>query len=118
MEINPRFSANIALAVNVGVDFPFLFSKLAMKEDIEVKKNNRFNEYCQWLLPGDILNFIFNKKRFNQEIGYFFKKPKNLTYAILSKEDPLPAFAALLSLFINLVGNFQNLKSKLKANKQ
>ncbi|MFG6121502.1 carboxylate--amine ligase [Thalassobacillus sp. B23F22_16] len=117
MEINPRFSANIALAVNVGIDFPFIFSELSLSKEVGTKINNKFNEYCQWLLPGDLLNFAFNKKRFNQEIGYFFNKPKNISYAILSKEDPLPTVATVLSTFINLVGNLKNLQAKLKASK-
>lgn len=118
MEINPRFSANIALAVNIGIDFPLLLAKIALNEEVvQLKKNTKINEYCQWLLPGDILNFIFNKNRFKQEIGYFFNKPKNLYYAVLSKEDPLPAVATILSMFINLLGNLKNLKSKLKASK-
>jgi carbamoylphosphate synthase large subunit len=118
MEVNPRFSANIALAVHVGIDFPYLFTKLATNEKVDFKRNNKFNEYCQWLVPGDILNFIFNKKRFDQEIGYFFKKPKNLHYAILSKDDPIPMVGNVLSMVLNLFSSLKNLKAKLNASRK
>lgn len=117
MEINPRFSANIALAVHVGVDFPLLFTKMALEQEVPIVRNNKLNTYCQWLLPGDILNFIFNKNRFKQEIGYFIGKPKNMCYAILSKDDPLPVMAAIISIFKNFAGNIKNLKYKLKADR-
>lgn len=115
MEINPRFSANIALAVNVGVDFPLILTKLALNEDVQLVRNNKINQYCQWLIPGDLLNFIFNKNRFNEEVGYFFKKPKNIYHAIYSKDDPIPAAVNFLSIFIYSFRNLKNLKSKIKA---
>lgn len=118
MEINPRFSANIALAVNLGVDFPLFYSMLATGEKLDIKRNNRFNEHCQWLLPGDILNFIFNKNRFKQDVGYFFNKPKNIHYAILSKRDFMPAIGTVLSMLLNLPGSLKNLKAKLNADKK
>src|SRR5699024_3180839 len=83
IEINPRFARNIELAVNVGVNFPLYLTQLARGEKVEKKINTEIEQYCQWLVPGDLLNFIFNKNRFKQDVGYFFKKPKNLTYAIL-----------------------------------
>lgn len=118
IEINPRFSANIALAVNVGVDFPNYLVKLSMDEKVQKKFNDIREAYCQWLIPGDLLNFIFNKNRFKQEVGYFFKKPKNLTYAILSKQDPMPMVANILSLFTTVITNFSDLLVKLKSSKR
>lgn len=117
MEINPRFSANIALAVNVGIDFPVIFTKLATNKEIEFVRNTKFDEYCQWLIPGDLLNFIFNKNRFNQEIGYFFNKPKKIYDAIFSKEDFMPTIGLFLSMFTNLFSSLKNLRMKLKSSK-
>lgn len=117
MEINPRFSANIALAYYVGIDFPLIYSKLATNTEVEFVRNNKFNEFCQWLIPGDILNFIFNKDRFNQEIGYFFKKPKKMYDAILSKDDFMPTIGLIISLFTNLFSSLKNLRTKLKSSK-
>lgn len=116
MEINPRFSANIALAVHVGVDFPLLLTKLALNENVKTVVNKKEDQYCQWLIPGDLLNFIFNKNRFNEEVGYLFNKPKNLCHAIYSKDDPLPFIVNFLSLFTGFIKNLKNLKEKLSAN--
>lgn len=118
MEINPRFSANINLAVQLGIDYPLYFVKLALGKDIEFIKNQKFNEYCQWLLPGDILNFIFNKDRFNQEIGYLVKKPKSIYYAILSKNDLKPILGLILSMIVYFPINIKNLFFKLKVSKK
>ena len=116
IEINPRFSANISLAVSLGIDFPLYYTKLSLGEKIQGKINEEFNSFGQWLIPGDLLNFIFNKKRFKQEYGYFFKKPKKLTHAIFSKSDIKPFFTNLISLILNLVTNIQDLIVKLGAN--
>lgn len=113
MEINPRFSANIALAVGLEIDFPLYFAKISLNEEVEAKRNEQYEQYAQWLLPGDIMNFIFNKGRFKQEIGYFFKKPMNLTYAIGSKHDVKPAIINILTLFVNIKNNVSNLLKKI-----
>src|SRR5699024_4624411 len=118
MEINPRFSANIALAVQLGIEFPIIYTKLALQERVSLKGNDRYERYCQWLIPGDLLNFILNKKRYRQEIGYFFNKPKNLYYAILSKRDFKPVLIHILSIFLNIFGNLKNLKAKLSSSKR
>lgn len=68
MEINPRFSANIALAVELGIDFPLYFAKISLNEEVETTRNEHYEQYAQWLLPGDIMNFIFNKERFKRWI--------------------------------------------------
>jgi len=109
MEINPRFWGTLNLSLKVGVNFPELLIKMEMGEEIKPVINKHFEEYCQWLLPGDFLNFIFNKDRFNQEINYFFNKPKRFHYAIFSKDDPLPVLGALLSYIVDLFN-----KEKLK----
>lgn len=118
IEINPRFSANISLAVNVGIDFPLYYTRLALDQIVDVKFNTSANSYAQWLIPGDLLNFIFNKDRFRQKVGYFFNKPDDLTHAIFSKDDIKPFFANILSLFINFFSNIRDLLVKLKANKE
>ncbi|MFW5891178.1 MAG: ATP-grasp domain-containing protein [bacterium] len=109
MEINPRFWGTLNLSLKVGVNFPELLIKMEMGEEIKPVINESFEEYCQWLLPGDFFNFVFNKDRFNQTINYFFNKPKKFHYAILSKDDPLPVLGAVLSYIIDLFN-----KEKLK----
>lgn len=98
MELNPRFWGTLNLSIQVGVNFPVMLVKMALGEKNEDAFNNRYDEYCQWFLPGDLLNFIFNKKRFNQEFGYFFKRPDKFYHVTFLKEDPLPVIATIFSI--------------------
>lgn len=100
MEINPRLSATIRLSCFVGVDFPYLIVKNALKENTDVIINDKFDNYCQWFFPGDLLNFVFNKNRFKQEFGYIFKKPKKLCHMTFDKNDIKPFLANMLAYFI------------------
>lgn len=113
MEINPRLSATIRLSSFVGVDFPYLIAKSALEEEIEVIKNTKFDYYCQWLIPGDLLNFLFNSKRFEQEYGYFFNKPENLCHMTFLREDIAPYFANLVAYSISSI-KLSKIKSFLR----
>lgn len=62
MEINPRFWGSVELAVRSGVDFPALYAKLARGEKIEPVKNYKVGVKCRWLIPGDILRYINERK--------------------------------------------------------
>jgi len=113
MEINPRFSANIALAHFVNINFANQFVKLSLGTESSFKKNEIIDQYCQWLFPGDVLNYVFNKKRKEEKINYFFNKPYNLKDAIFSKHDPLPGLAQFVTIFSSKE-NFKSLKEKMK----
>lgn len=93
MEINPRMSATIALSCYVGVNFPLYITKFALGEKFtETHRNIKFNHFCQWFIPGDFLNFVYNPKRFKQEFGYFGFFRKNLTHMTFDKNDIKPFF--------------------------
>jgi len=51
---------------------------------------------CRWLLPGDILHFLFNKNRFNLNPSFFNFYDENIYYDILSKEDPGPVLGTAI----------------------
>lgn len=101
MEINPRLSATIRLSCFVGVGFPYLIVKNALGEETEVIRNKKFEYYCQWLVPGDLMNFLFNKDRFKQQYGYFFNKPQNLCHMTYESGDLMPYFANLAAYGIS-----------------
>jgi len=106
MEINPRFWGTLNLSINAGVNFPKILVEGKQEQEITCKEGI----YCQWLIPGDILNFAFNKNRFKQEIPYFFNKPERFHYVIYSKKDKKPFFINFLILFKNLF-SYQKIKS-------
>jgi predicted ATP-grasp superfamily ATP-dependent carboligase len=97
MEINPRFWGSLALAVHAGVDFPYLLYKMAMGEEFDPVLDYEVGTQCRWLLPGDILHFLTNPKRFHLKPSFF--RFRGMAYDILSRDDPLPTVGRFLTLF-------------------
>lgn len=97
MEINPRFWGSLSLAVEAGVNFPYLLYRMSRGENFEPVEEYQLGKRCRWLLPGDILHFIFNPKRTSllPEFLRFFDT--NTAYDILSFRDPLPVLGRLLT---------------------
>jgi len=97
LEVNPRFWGSLALAIEAGVDFPYLLYRMAMDGDIApVDGEYPAGVVCRWLLPGDLLHFIANPDRFRLTPGFFDFRAKD---DILSLSDPLPVLGRVLSLF-------------------
>lgn len=97
MEINPRFWNSLHLAVLAGVDFPWLLYHLALGEDIDDIHTYKTGIKCRWLLPGDILHFIYNKDRLNMNPRFFAGKKQGIYDDILSFEDPMPLLGFILA---------------------
>ncbi len=95
LEINPRFWGSLALAIEAGIDFPFLLYKMAMDGDLEPVHDYAEGVMTRWLLPGDLLHFVHNPRRFSLEPGFFDFRIKD---DIISLRDPLPALGRVLSL--------------------
>jgi predicted ATP-grasp superfamily ATP-dependent carboligase len=96
LEVNPRFWGSLNLAVESGVDFPFLLYRMAMENDIETKINYSEGVKCRWLIPGDILHFINNPDRLKIMSAFISFKIKD---DIISLRDPLPTIGRILSGF-------------------
>jgi predicted ATP-grasp superfamily ATP-dependent carboligase len=96
MEINPRFWGSLQLAIHAGVNFPVLYYQTAL--GIKVNPILKFpdNKYCRWLLPGDILHFLANPKRFSLRPSFFKFFDHDLSYDIISADDPLPILGIFL----------------------
>jgi predicted ATP-grasp superfamily ATP-dependent carboligase len=102
MEINPRLSASIEVAVRAGVDFPFLLYQWANGDRIDTIKGYREGGWIRYL-EGD---FITTIKAISQrgrpgvtpparavlEFLLTFFKP--MAYDYLDWRDPLPAWTA------------------------
>ena len=102
MEVNPRFWGSLQLAISAGIDFPSLFYDMAMGNPQKEECSYQSGIKCRWLLPGDILHFLFNKRRFHLEPS-FFNFDKYTHYDILSLEDPLPIAGMLITLLRNML---------------
>lgn len=93
MEINPRFWNTLSLAVACGVDFPSLWVSAALGEPRSGPNDWPVGRVAQWLVPGDLLNFAFNPKRFSQPVGYLPFGDR--VHAIWRWSDPKPMVAML-----------------------
>ncbi len=98
MEINPRFWGSLPLAVYAGVDFPYLIFRMARGEYFSGPPEYRLGKRCRWILPGDLLHFIKNPKRFHLDPGFFRFLDRNTAHDFFSWSDPLPVAGRVLTL--------------------
>jgi len=96
LEVNPRFWGSLQLAIEAGVDFPYLLYQLAVKGDIDPVHDYRTGVMCRFVIPGDLLHFIHNPDRFSLKPGFFDLTIKD---DIFSLKDPLPFLGRMSSIF-------------------
>jgi predicted ATP-grasp superfamily ATP-dependent carboligase len=97
MEVNPRFWGSLSLAVEAGVNFPYLLYRMSRGETFKPVEHYRIGKKCRWLLPGDILHFIHNPKRGSLLPEFFHFWDGTTSYDILSSKDPLPTLGRFLT---------------------
>jgi len=108
MEINPRLSASIEVAVRAGVDFPYMLYQWANGDKIDQVKSYRVGGWMRYL-EGDFITTLQSFTQRNRPgvtppvrallefLGSFFKP---MGYDYLDWNDPLPAFMATAD-FVN-----------------
>ena len=101
LEVNPRFWSWLQLAVSSGVDFPYLLYRVAMGEDVDPVRGYEVGMKFRGLFPGDILVLLGFGNRIKNGLSHFYDK--KTAYAILSKDDPGPAFASVMSFMISMM---------------
>jgi len=120
MEINPRLSASVELAVRAGVDFPYLLYQWANGDRIDVVKDYRIGAWMRYL-GGDFattLASLLQRDRPGvappaQAILDFctsFLVP--MSYDYLDWKDPLPILAAMIGFPRCLLQNRRKRLSK------
>ena len=115
MEINPRFWGSLHLSVEAGVNFPYLLYRMARGENFKPVEHYELGKRCRWILPGDILHFIYNRKRARLLPEFFHFWQKNTVYDICSFKDPLPALGRILTPLTFLYN--KDMKYRLKKRK-
>lgn len=102
MEINPRLSASVEVAVRAGVDFPSLLYQWASGGSIERVRHYRIGGWMRHL-GGDIETTVVSLRQRGRpgiasplrallDFGLSFLKP--MAYDYLAWNDPLPAIRA------------------------
>lgn len=67
MEVNTRFWGSLQLAIDAGVDFPWLLYQIACGSPVDTVKDYRIGLRSRWLL-GDLDNLYLNLRR--KDIGF------------------------------------------------
>lgn len=73
MEINPRFWGSLELAVRAGVDFPVLYAKAALGEELGTVPEYPDGIRCRWMIPGEILRYLSQPKDERESLREFAK---------------------------------------------
>jgi predicted ATP-grasp superfamily ATP-dependent carboligase len=91
MEVNPRFWGTLQSSISAGVEFPYLLYRLAIGERVAPVTEYPLGLVCQWDLPGDFLNFLFNPERWHARPSYLPRRGETRAFAVWSRDDPWPA---------------------------
>ena len=112
MEINPRLSASVEIAVRSGVDFPHLLYQWASGEPIDTVTQYRVGGWMRYL-KGDITTTIAALQQRGRPgvtppaqslAGFFLSFLMPMGYDYLDWKDPLPALQATTSFTRSWVG--------------
>ena len=112
MEINPRFWGSLSLAIESGVNFPYILYQMSRGKQVTPVERYEIGKKCRWFLPGDILHFIHNPERRHLLPDFFNFRDKNTAYDILSSSDPLPVIGRILTPLTFLYN--RDMKHRLK----
>ncbi len=90
LEVNPRFWMPLNLAIQSGVDFPYLLYQLAMKNPVSKPETYTIPMKYRWVIPNEILWTLASphKKQAFREL--LTLREKNVCFGELSWKDPLP----------------------------
>jgi predicted ATP-grasp superfamily ATP-dependent carboligase len=97
MEINPRFWNSLDLAVRAGVDFPYLYYKLSIGENVEQVTKYNVGIKSRWSIPADLLHFLLNRQRFKMKPSFLAGEKHGVYDDTFSKNEPLPGIVFLLA---------------------
>lgn len=98
MEINPRFWGSLQLAINAGVDFPYLLHTMLINGDVEKSLAYETGVRCRYVVYTEIKrlltilrgNYPASDKR--KALLDFFKIHDKDSYYIFSRDDIVPFF--------------------------
>ena len=97
IEVNPRFWGSLSLAIEAGVDFPYLLYRLAVDGDVQPRYNYKVGVKSRFLLFGDIFHLLTSQKNPKLIMEFLKFHEKNLSYDILDIKDLLPAFVRMFN---------------------
>jgi predicted ATP-grasp superfamily ATP-dependent carboligase len=99
LEVNGRFWGSLPLAINAGVDFPYLLYKMMVEKDSFAVKGYTLGLTERWLIPGDLL-WLFDSLFRSYGNSKFAALRQFLSFPLLpddiiSLDDFMPTMGAL-----------------------
>ena len=91
IEVNGRFWGTVGAAIQAGINFPLLASRLALEGDIEPVLEYSVGQRCRYPIPFGVLAVMEGGVR-SQALRAFFG-PSRRTRSDLDWRDPMPLFA-------------------------
>jgi predicted ATP-grasp superfamily ATP-dependent carboligase len=100
IEVNGRIWGSLALAINAGIDFPYLLYCFIVKEEDPSPTPYRIGIKQRWLLPGDILWLLSSVISSSNKIVPIedFLKAFAAKDDVISLADPGPLFGAVVDM--------------------
>lgn len=98
IEINPRMWGSSHLALDAGVDIPWLLAEVHRGRPVARVTDYRAGVRRRWLLPTDLLHWLKNPARGAMDPPFFRILERNTRYDFMELADPLPAAMNVLSL--------------------
>jgi predicted ATP-grasp superfamily ATP-dependent carboligase len=132
MEMNPRFWASMNVAIESGVDFPYLMYLLAKGEHVHPVFNYKIGVKYRWLI-GDVQNLcstlrgeqtlinMVSANKANAVLHFLKFYEKNMHYDGFTMFDPLPFFMdQVFSMYVTTKNNILRkfLRAQLSAKDQ
>jgi len=99
MEVNPRFWGSLGTGILAGVDFPYLFYRLAMDGDIPPVTTYRTDMKARYLFSNDLLCMATHPQKRTIARQWFadFFDPHTRVF-IPSWRDPMPMVGKVLAI--------------------
>ena len=98
IEVNPHLWSSMFLAVESGVDFPYLLYRMAVDGDVEPVNGYRTDVKARWLITEDLLGFVLHPRKrsiIRSWLGSFFDRSTKMY--LLSHRDLLPALVKVIA---------------------
>jgi len=118
MEVNPRFWGSLALAIESGVDFPYLLYRMSLGEKFQAVEQYEIGRRCRWVVPGDLLHFMYNPERLSLLPEFLNFWDGKTSYDVFSLRDPLPLLATILTPLTFLYDKDMQHRLKQRKSKQ
>jgi len=105
LEVNGRLWGSLALAINAGIDFPFLMYSVMVKKENPSPPSYKKGVKQRWIIPGDVLWLVSSIFSSENKFGSIrdFVKAFTVKDDIMTLSDPAPFLGAIVDMAGDLI---------------